>query len=184
MLGEGQQFSDDTERPASINEYAAETAGTPRDELYAPIDYTAAETYDAALPRAMRPDVTEHESLLPYVKGATYGLSEWNLLCGYDVAATPDTTATDPEAEAKRSWCSIECWQQLREGGDENYEAFTAPQDPAVRLTRPEFDELHTEARLLAPDGETGVAIEVAMLYHDIFKANGHMNKQGLTRMK
>lgn len=115
-----------------------------------------------------------------YLRHVPDNAPEWELLQGEDVAVTPGADAHDPAAEAKRTKCSIDCWRLIRTGGDASYEAFTSLQDPAVRLSRDAFDELHSEAQGFAPDDETAAAVEYIMLYHDILKSGRAYVRMGL----
>ncbi len=109
-------------------------------------------------------------------------LPEWQLLSGYDVAATPEAASGqfDLDAEKKRTQCSLNCLRYLYEGGDENYAALTEVQNEAVRLTREQFDELNNWFTETLDEHQSFETMQYIMLIHDIGKSGRVFDEMGI----
>ncbi|HSX16869.1 MAG TPA: hypothetical protein VLH86_02090 [Patescibacteria group bacterium] len=181
LSSEPLQVADDGLRDAAATVAAVTEASAHAADLGAPLDRARDHLHEASGQLARGRD-----NLLGYlgVIGAPAfdNLPEWSLLSGADVMATPDQATADVTAEMRRTRCSTDCLQYIYEGGDANYEALTAVQDPAVRLSREDFDDLHSWLRELIGDEDTYRATQYIMLIHDIGKSGRVYDAMGLSQ--
>ena len=99
-----------------------------------------------------------------------FALPEAKLLVGSDIKASPENHTHNLYTERKRTLCSINILNYLRQGGDTNYAKLTAAQNDAIKLTRQEFDDFHNWFTKTLPDEHSINLMRYIMLIHDIGK--------------
>ena len=101
-------------------------------------------------------------------------LSEYHLLVGQDMQASPEVLTNDGvpigDAERQRTECSLNCLELLLRGDQAAYQQLTAPQKEAARLSEEQFRQLHQWFTELMPTERQVNVMRYIMLVHDLGK--------------